>query len=160
MIDFDQGDSGGPLIATATRHSNSTQKRFIFKQTNYILVFYRQVFLGRHRQLWCWLRWTRISRCERFLLNVEFLIFLHPGAYTRASCFLSWLGEQFGFVLTKNSTSIATVMDLNHHHPQVDGRVELGRKVRLEHSLSGHQVEETKQQVAQIFNWKWWHFDD
>ena len=45
-------------------------------------------------------------------------------------------------------------MDLNHHHPQVDGRVELGRKVRLEHSLSGHQVEETKQQVAQIFNWK------
>ena len=56
MIDFDQGDSGGPLIATATRHSNSTQKRFIFKQTNYILVFYRQVFLGRHRELWCWLR--------------------------------------------------------------------------------------------------------
>ena len=174
MIDFDQGDSGGPLIATATRHSNSTQKRFIFKQTNHILAFYCQVFLGRHRELWCWLRWTRISRCERFLLNVEFLIFLHPGAYTRSSCFLSWLGEQFGFVLTKNSTSIATVMDLNHHHhhkehhnhlnqrhhPQVDGRVELGRKVRLEHSLSGHQVEETKQQVAQIFNRKWWHFDD
>ena len=102
MIDFDQGDSGGPLIATATRHSNSTQKRFIFKQTNYILAFYRQVFLGRHRELWCWLRWTRISRCEIFLLNVQFLIFLHPGAYTRASCFLSWLGEQFGFVLTKN----------------------------------------------------------
>ena len=82
------------------------------------------------------------------------MIFLHPGAYTRASCFLSWLGEQFGFVLTKNSTSIATVMDLNHHDPQVDGRVELGRKVRLEHSLSGHQVEETKQQVAPSFNWK------
>ena len=29
---FDQGDSGGPLIATAARHSNSTQKRWKMKK--------------------------------------------------------------------------------------------------------------------------------
>merc|ERR1712110_631208 len=59
-----QGDSGGPLIATATRHSNSTQKRY---------------------------SWVGIVSFGVGCAEPGF-----PGAYTRASCFLSWLGEQFG----------------------------------------------------------------
>jgi len=59
-----QGDSGGPLIATSTRHSNSTQKRY---------------------------SWVGIVSFGVGCAEPGF-----PGAYTRSSCFLSWLGEQFG----------------------------------------------------------------
>merc|ERR1712203_953353 len=58
------GDSGGPLIATSTRHSNSTQKRY---------------------------SWVGIVSFGVGCAEPGF-----PGAYTRSSCFLSWLGEQFG----------------------------------------------------------------
>jgi len=59
-----QGDSGGPLIATAARHSNSTQKRY---------------------------SWVGIVSFGVGCAEPGF-----PGAYTRSSCFLSWLGDQFG----------------------------------------------------------------
>jgi len=52
------------LIATSTRHSNSTQKRY---------------------------SWVGIVSFGVGCAEPGF-----PGAYTRSSCFLSWLGEQFG----------------------------------------------------------------